>query len=58
MEELKRIIIESDIMNEDDANWPTPDRVGRQELEIVCGNEHISFTTSKIGSLIEINNCK
>ena len=58
MEELKRIIIESDIMNEDDASWPTPDRVGRQELEIVCGNEHISFTTSKIGSLIEINNCK
>ncbi|CDS37557.1 protein mago nashi [Echinococcus multilocularis] len=58
MEELKRIIIDSDIMNEDDANWPTPDRVGRQELEIVCGDEHISFTTSKIGSLIEINNCK
>lgn len=37
------------IMKEDDANWPEPDRVGRQELEIVMGNEHISFTTSKIG---------
>ncbi|VDL63247.1 unnamed protein product [Hymenolepis diminuta] len=58
LEELKRIILESDIMNEDDANWPAPDRVGRQELEIVCGDEHISFTTSKIGSLVEINNCK
>lgn len=39
------------IMKEDDANWPEPDRVGRQELEIVMGNEHISFTTSKIGEL-------
>ncbi len=58
MDELKRIIVDSDILNEDDANWPTPDRVGRQELEIVCGDEHISFTTSKIGSLLEINNCK
>merc|ERR1719391_670672 len=44
MDELKRIIVDSDILNEDDANWPTPDRVGRQELEIVCGDEHISFT--------------
>jgi len=22
------------------------------------GDEHISFTTSKIGSLIDVNNCK
>lgn len=29
---------------EDDKNWPEPDRVGRQELEVVMGNEHISFT--------------
>ena len=36
-------------MAEDDALWPQPDRVGRQELEIVIGDEHISFTTSKIG---------
>ncbi|VDO05025.1 unnamed protein product [Rodentolepis nana] len=58
MEELKRIILESDIMSEDDSSWPAPDRVGRQELEIVCGEEHISFTTSKIGSLVEINSCR
>jgi protein mago nashi len=25
------------IMAEDDALWPQPDRVGRQELEIVIG---------------------
>ena len=29
--------------SEDDKLWPVPDRVGRQELEIVLGNEHISF---------------
>ncbi|RKO90327.1 Mago nashi protein, partial [Blyttiomyces helicus] len=43
---------------EDDQLWPNPDRVGRQELEIVLGNEHISFTTSKIGSLVDIQESK
>lgn len=46
------------IMKEDDNNWPEPDRVGRQELEIVMGNEHISFTTSKIGSLVDVQSSK
>ena len=58
MEELKRIIDDSEIMKDDDELWPSPDRVGRQELEIVLNNEHISFTTSKIGSLVDINNSK
>ncbi|KAI0987325.1 hypothetical protein GJ496_005625 [Pomphorhynchus laevis] len=58
LEELRRIVEESEIMDEDDSAWPIPDRVGRQELEIVNGDEHISFTTSKIGSLIDINNSK
>ncbi|KAL6265089.1 hypothetical protein P5V15_005179 [Pogonomyrmex californicus] len=55
MEELKRIIQDSEIMQEDDSLWPQPDRVGRQELEIVIGDEHISFTTSKTGSLLDVN---
>ncbi|XP_029127507.1 protein mago nashi homolog [Cajanus cajan] len=54
LRECRRIIAESEIMKEDDNNWPEPDRVGRQELEIVMGNEHISFTTSKIGSLFYV----
>ncbi|KAH1069441.1 hypothetical protein GLYMA_03G109200v4 [Glycine max] len=54
LRECRRIIAESEIMKEDDNNWPEPDRVGRQELEIVMGNEHISFTTSKIGSLVDV----
>uniref|UniRef100_A0A2I3SHN8 Uncharacterized protein n=2 Tax=Pan TaxID=9596 RepID=A0A2I3SHN8_PANTR len=53
MEELKSIIDDSEITKEDDALWPPPNRVGRQELEIIIGDEHISFTTSKIGSLID-----
>ncbi|CAF2980231.1 unnamed protein product, partial [Rotaria sp. Silwood2] len=58
IEELKRIVNETDIMKEDDAVWPPQDRTGRQELEIVLGDEHISFTTAKIGSLIDINNSR
>ncbi|KAK6260947.1 hypothetical protein SCA6_015421 [Theobroma cacao] len=58
LKECRRIISESEIMKEDDNNWPEPDRVGRQELEIVMGNEHISFTTSKIGSLVDVQSSK
>lgn len=58
MKELKRIIQDSEVMKEDDKEWPEPDRVGRQELEIVLGSEHISFTTSKIGSLVDVQESK
>lgn len=39
MEELKRIIDDSEITKEDDALWPPPDRVGRQ----VCENDLMWF---------------
>jgi len=58
LEELQRVIEDSEIMKEDDTLWPKPDRVGRQELEIVLGEEHVSFTSSKIGSLVDVNDCK
>ena len=45
-------------MKEDNNNWPQPDRVGHQELEIAMGNGHISFTTSKIESLIDVKSSK
>eukprot|EP00457_Paulinella_chromatophora_P021758 gb/GEZN01024332.1/.p1 GENE.gb/GEZN01024332.1/~~gb/GEZN01024332.1/.p1 ORF type:complete len:175 (-),score=33.84 gb/GEZN01024332.1/:46-507(-) len=54
LKELKRIVQDSEVFKEDDNNWPQPDRVGRQELEVVMGDEHISFVTSKIGSLAEV----
>jgi protein mago nashi len=58
LRECRRIISDSEILKEDDSNWPEPDRVGRQELEIVIGNEHIAFTTSKIGSLMDVQTSK
>ncbi|XP_024360873.1 protein mago nashi homolog [Physcomitrium patens] len=58
LKECRRIITDSEILKEDDNNWPEPDRIGRQELEIVMGNEHISFTTSKIGSLLDVQSSK
>ncbi|KAF7495095.1 Protein mago nashi -like protein [Sarcoptes scabiei] len=54
IEELRRIIEDSEIMSEDDSAWPVPDRVGKQELEIVNGCEHICFNTTKIGSLLDV----
>eukprot|EP01129_Flabellula_baltica_P007726 TRINITY_DN3022_c0_g1_i2.p1 TRINITY_DN3022_c0_g1~~TRINITY_DN3022_c0_g1_i2.p1 ORF type:complete len:150 (+),score=22.24 TRINITY_DN3022_c0_g1_i2:59-508(+) len=53
-EELQRIIDDSQILKKNDNLWPEPDRVGTQELEIVYNNEHISFQTAKIGSLLDI----
>jgi GrpB-like predicted nucleotidyltransferase (UPF0157 family) len=48
IQEIKRIIKESEIMKEDDTKWPQKNKDGRQELEIRLGNEHISF---------EVTNC-
>ena len=52
--EVKRIVEESEIVREDDKNWPEPNREGRQEFEVVIGNQHISFATAKIGSLLDV----
>lgn len=35
MDELKRVILDSEIMDEDDSLWPPPDRVGRQVKNII-----------------------
>uniref|UniRef100_A0A6B2G571 Protein mago nashi homolog (Trinotate prediction) n=1 Tax=Myxobolus squamalis TaxID=59785 RepID=A0A6B2G571_MYXSQ len=57
IEELKRIILQSEIMKENDEQWPLPDTEGRQELEIVSADQHISFATTKIGTLSDVNSC-
>ncbi|KAK9454204.1 mago nashi domain-containing protein-containing protein [Dipodascopsis uninucleata] len=54
VEQIKKIIMESEIMKEDDARWPEKNREGKQELEIRLGSEHISFETSKLGSLNDV----
>lgn len=46
VEELRRIVEDSEIMREDDAKWPKRNATGRQELEVRLGKEHISFEVS------------
>ena len=51
---MKRIVEASGILDADDSVWPEPSSQGKQELEIKIGREHISFTCSKIGSLLDV----
>lgn len=49
MEELKRIINDSEIMAEDDSLWPPPDRVGRQvKCNYFLGYIFFSFSNTFI----------
>ncbi|WFD32232.1 hypothetical protein MSPP1_003276 [Malassezia sp. CBS 17886] len=54
VKELRRVVEESEIVKEDDAKWPKKNVVGRQELEVRLGKDHISFETAKLGSLVEV----
>ncbi|UZJ53316.1 hypothetical protein CBS101457_002636 [Exobasidium rhododendri] len=54
VQQIRQLVEESEIMKEDDAKWPKKNVVGRQELEIRMGDEHISFETAKLGSLVEV----
>jgi protein mago nashi len=54
VEEIKRIIRDSEVTKCDDSRWPAPTRDGRQELEVKMDKEHISFTSAKIGSLLNV----
>lgn len=48
MNEVRRIVEKSEIMQEDDANWPEPTTEGRQELEIILDNKHIFFIVAPL----------
>jgi protein mago nashi len=54
MNEVKRIVKDSEIAKEDDSHWPTKNQAGKQELEIYMDGERISFYTAKIGSMQEV----
>jgi protein mago nashi len=54
IDEVKRIIEDAEILQEDDSKWPEPDRTGRQELEVIMGSDHISFATTKLGSMLQV----
>ena len=44
---------DSEIMREDDKNWPESNDDGRQE-QVVLGTQHTHFVTAKIGSLLDV----
>ncbi|AIO00574.1 mago nashi-like protein, putative [Leishmania panamensis] len=56
LEEVKRLILRYAVCESDDERWPTPDRNGRQELEVHLGNTHISLVTNKLTSMADIPN--
>lgn len=58
LDEFRRIVEESQVVAEDDKDWPEPDRVGKQELEVRLGENHIRFTCAKIGSLLDVQDSK
>ncbi|KAF5842191.1 mago nashi-like protein [Dunaliella salina] len=58
LDEVKRIVEDSEVVKEDDNNWPAPDRVGKQELEIIINGQHISFTCTKLGSVLQVQQSK
>eukprot|EP00744_Colponema_vietnamica_P014696 GILI01020570.1.p1 GENE.GILI01020570.1~~GILI01020570.1.p1 ORF type:complete len:166 (-),score=31.74 GILI01020570.1:54-551(-) len=48
IEEVKRLVVSSQVLTCDDSKWPEPDRDGKQELDVRIGNTHVSFSTNKI----------
>ena len=46
------------ITKESDELWPLPDRIGRQDIEIVTSKEHVKFNAAKIGSLLDVQDSK
>jgi protein mago nashi len=59
LDEVKRIILESKILEQEDKKWPKPNNIlGSQELEIIYKKQHIFFSTCKIGTFADIKNSK
>ncbi|KAG5472578.1 hypothetical protein LSCM1_03983 [Leishmania martiniquensis] len=54
LDEVKKLIVQYSVCESDDERWPTPDRNGRQELEVHLGNTHISLVTNKLTSMADI----
>ena len=51
---IRDIVTSSRITDYDDSEWPPPDVVGRQELEVQVGGVHARFVLGKIGSMAEM----
>lgn len=55
---MKRIVLDSGILDCKDDEWPKPDKIGKQELVIRVGSKEVSLQTSKIGSYAEVQKTK
>ena len=53
-QQLTDIVTQSTILQYDDSHWTQPDSVGRQELEVRLGGQHVSFVCGKIQSMAEL----
>lgn len=56
LEELKRIITDSKILQVDSKDWPEPNQVGKQELQVFINGKMAHFKTCKFGSFADIQN--
>jgi len=52
LDAIKKIVDQSQVVKEDDANWPKKNVVGKQELEVKLENYHISFEVSHYSLLL------
>lgn len=50
IDEMRKIVMESGILECKDEEWPKPDKIGKQELVVRVGTKEVSLQTSKIGS--------
>ena len=50
LDELRKIIKDSKLLQEDDRRWPEPNKVGKQELKITLDGRNYTFLLSKLGS--------
>jgi len=55
---MRRIIVDSGILECKDQDWPKPDKIGKQQLSVRVGKKEISLETSKIGSYAEVQKTK
>lgn len=58
IDEMRKIVLESGILDCKDEEWPKPDKIGKQELVVRVGTKEVSLQTSKIGSYAEVQKTK
>jgi protein mago nashi len=58
IDEMRRVVLESGILECKDTEWPKPDKIGKQELVVRVGGKEVSLQTSKIGSYAEVQKTK